>query len=63
VQRRSDGAAGLRLECSVGQMVVRWLAVRQARVRFSTRHPREVPPTEPAAVKIWEWASANEMSE
>ncbi len=35
-----------------------WLAVRQARVRISARHPMEVPPTEPAAVKIWRWASA-----
>jgi hypothetical protein len=45
--------------CSVAQLVVRWLAVRQARVQISARHPREVPPTEPTAVKIWRWASAN----
>ncbi len=32
--------------CGVTQMVVRWLAVRQARVRFSHRQPREVFPTE-----------------
>jgi hypothetical protein len=39
-----------------------WLAVRQARVRISARHPREVPPTEPAAMKIWrKRASANVM--
>ncbi len=40
-------------------LVVRWLAVRQARVRISARHPKEVPPTEPTAMKIWRWASAN----
>ncbi len=28
--------------CGVAQLVVRRLAVRQARVRFSARHPREV---------------------
>jgi hypothetical protein len=27
--------------------------------RFSARHPMEVPSTEPTAVKIWRWASAN----
>jgi hypothetical protein len=47
------------LGCSVAQLVARWLAVRQARVRISARHPMEVPPTEPTAVKIWRWASAN----
>jgi hypothetical protein len=26
---------------------------------LSARHPMEVPPTEPTAVKIWRWASAN----
>jgi hypothetical protein len=36
-----------------------WLAVRQARVRISARHPMAVPPTEPTAMKIWRWASAN----
>ncbi len=45
--------------CSVAQLVARWLAVRQARVRISARHPKEVPPTEPTAMKIWRWASAN----
>jgi hypothetical protein len=30
----------------VAQLVVRWLAVKQARVRISARHPIEVPPTE-----------------
>jgi hypothetical protein len=29
-----------------GQLAARRLAVRQARVRFSARHPREVFPTE-----------------
>ncbi len=45
------------------KLVVRWLAVRQARVRISARHPREVLPTQPAAMKIWRRASANVMSE
>jgi hypothetical protein len=45
--------------CSVAQLVAHWLAVRQARARISARHPMEVPPTEPTAVKIWRWASAN----
>ncbi len=30
----------------VAQLAARWLAVRQARVRFSARHHREVFPTE-----------------
>ncbi len=47
------------LGCSVAQLVVRWLAVKQARVRISARHPMEVPPTEPTAMKIWRWASMN----
>jgi hypothetical protein len=41
LQRRSEG-------CSVAQTVVRRPAVRQARVRISARHLREVAPTEPA---------------
>jgi hypothetical protein len=45
--------------CSVAPLVARWLAVRQARVRISARHPMEVTPTEPTAVKIWRWAAAN----
>ncbi len=53
VQRGSVG-------CSMDKLVVRWLAVRQARVRISARHPAmEVPPTQPTAVMIWRWASAN----
>jgi hypothetical protein len=32
--------------CGVAQLVVSWLAVRQARVRFMARHPWEVFPTE-----------------
>jgi hypothetical protein len=32
--------------CGVAQLVARRLAVRQARVRFSARHHREVIPTE-----------------
>jgi hypothetical protein len=34
---------------------VRWLAVRQALVRISARHPMEVPPTESVAVKNRAW--------
>jgi hypothetical protein len=34
------------LWCGVAQLVARRLAVRQARVRFSARHHREVFPTE-----------------
>ncbi len=34
------------LWCGVAHLVARRLAVRQARVRFSARHPREVFPTE-----------------
>jgi hypothetical protein len=45
--------------CNVAQLVVRWLAVRQARGRISARHPMEVLPTEPTAVKTWRWASTN----
>ncbi len=33
--------------------------VRQAWVRISAQHPREDPPTEPAAMKKWRRASAN----
>jgi hypothetical protein len=54
-----QGAAWLSLGCSVAKLVARWLAVRQARVRISARHPMEVPPTEPTAMKIWRWASAS----
>jgi hypothetical protein len=46
------------LGCSVAQLVARRLAVRQTLVRISARHPMEVPPTEPTAVKKWRWASA-----
>jgi hypothetical protein len=46
------GCSVAQLGCSVAQLVARWLAVRQARVRISARHPMEVPPTEPTAVKI-----------
>ncbi len=34
------------LWCGVAQLIARRLAVRQARVRFSARHHREVFPTE-----------------
>jgi hypothetical protein len=54
-----QGAAWLSSGCSVAQLVARWLAVRQARVRISARHPMEVRPTESTAVKIWRWALAN----
>ncbi len=56
VQRSSVGCSGV-------QEVVRWLAVRQARVHISTRHPLEVSPTESEAVKLWRWASANVMKD
>ncbi len=39
--------------CSVAQLVVRWLAI--GRPGFESRFS----PTEPRAVKIWKWASAN----
>ncbi len=65
VQRSSGECSVVQLGSSVAQMVVRWLAVRQTRVRISarSRHPMEVPPTEPAAVKIWRRASANVVNE
>jgi hypothetical protein len=59
VQRSSLGCS-VALRCSVDQVVFRWHAVRQVRVRISACHPREVPPTEPATMKIWRRASANE---
>jgi hypothetical protein len=55
----SSGCGVAQIGCGVAQLAARWLAVRQARVRISARHPMEVPPTEPTAVKIWRWASAN----
>ena len=45
--------------CGVAQLVARRLAVRQARVRFSARHHREVPPLSKQAMKKWREASAN----
>ncbi len=42
-----------------GSLVARRLAVRQARVRFSARHHREVPPLSKQAMKKWREASAN----
>ena len=59
VQRGSVRVQRGSLGCSVAQLVARLLAVRQARVRISARHPMEVPPNEPTAVKIWRRASAN----
>ncbi len=59
VQCGSVGCSVAQTGCSVAQLVARWLAVRQNRVRISARHPMEVPPTEPTAMKIWRWASAN----
>jgi hypothetical protein len=35
----------------VAQILERRLAEKQARVRISARHPREVPPTEPTAME------------
>jgi hypothetical protein len=45
--------------CGVAQLVARRLAVRQARVRFSARHHREVLPLSKQAMKKWREASAN----
>ncbi len=45
--------------CGVAQLVARRLAVRQARVPFSARHHREVPPLSKQAMKKWREASAN----
>ncbi len=59
-------SAGPRVEISAGpSWNLGWseLKSRLARVRISARHPMEVPPTEPATVKIWRWASANIMKE
>ncbi len=48
--------------CGVAQLVARRLAVRQARVRFSARHHREVFPTEQTSdeemergLSEWRW--------
>ncbi len=56
---RFEGCSVAQQGCSVVQLVARWLAVMQARVRISAGYPMEVPPTEPTAVKIWRWSSAN----
>ena len=45
--------------CGAAQLVARRLAVRQARVRFSARHHREVHPLSKQAMKKWREASAN----
>ena len=45
VRRGSYGAAWL-IWCGVAQLVARWLAGRQARVRFPARHHREGLSTE-----------------
>ncbi len=47
----------------MAQLVARRLGGRQARVRFSARHHREVFPTEPQAMRRWREASANVMYE
>jgi hypothetical protein len=47
-----SGCSVAQLGCGVAQKVVRWLAVRQARIRISAWHPMEVPPTEPTARQI-----------
>jgi hypothetical protein len=41
--RRSSLGCGAAQGCGVAQLVVRRLAVRQARVRISARHPMETP--------------------
>ncbi len=43
----------------VAQLAAHRLAVRQARVRFSARPHREVPPLSTQAMRIWREASAN----
>jgi hypothetical protein len=57
----AHGAAWL-IWCGVAQLVARRLAVRQARVRFSARHHREVFPTEQTSdeemergLSEWRW--------
>jgi hypothetical protein len=40
------GCGVARTGCGVGQLVVCRFAVRQARVRFSARHPRKLFPNE-----------------
>jgi hypothetical protein len=45
--------------CGVAVLVARRLAVRQARVRFSARHHREVIPLSLPAMKRWRETSAN----
>jgi hypothetical protein len=58
--RRGSGWCGVaQLWCGVAQLVARRLAERQARVRFSARHHREVPPLSKQAMKKWREASAN----
>jgi len=52
--------------CGVAQLVARRLAVRHARVRFSTRHHREVFPTEHTCDEemergFSEWRRMNEL--
>ncbi len=44
--QQNNPSAKTQLWCGVAQLVARRLAVRQARVRFSGRHHREVFPTE-----------------
>ncbi len=55
------------LWCAVAQLVARRLAVRRARVRFSTRHHREVFPTEQTSdeemergLSKWRWINVIE---
>ncbi len=61
MRRSSEG-------CGVDQLVVRWLAVRKARVRFSARYLREVFPTELTCDeemerKLSEWRRMNVLYE
>ncbi len=44
VRRGSAWCGVAQIWCAVAQLVARRLAVRQALVRFSARHHREVPP-------------------
>ncbi len=47
------------IECGVDQLVVRWLAVRQAQVHFSARHSQEVFSNERASDEEMEWDDCN----
>jgi hypothetical protein len=43
MRRSSLGCGAAQLGCGAAKLVVRWLAVRQARDRISAQHPMEAP--------------------